>query len=156
MDTLTFAFSNLQVTGDVSLGLLPLKRKMCLIYVTVIGQPPVTPIYCSLVFGFWASTNCAITIIKALVQMALGVMFIDQTFHITCLSLQSHLFRNAWDRRFDEIPCFEAIFPWSDKAMQEACRETITKCHRFVQSTMILKWTKVIYYRKIQHRKDNK
>jgi hypothetical protein len=29
--------------------------------VAVIGQPPVTPIYCSLAFGLWASTNCAIT-----------------------------------------------------------------------------------------------
>jgi hypothetical protein len=27
----------------------------------MIGQPPVMPIYCSLSFGFWASTNCMIT-----------------------------------------------------------------------------------------------
>jgi hypothetical protein len=57
----TFTFSNPKVTGDVSPGLSPLNRKRCLVKVTVIGQPPVTPIYCSLAFGFWASTNCAIT-----------------------------------------------------------------------------------------------
>jgi hypothetical protein len=60
LDTFTFAFSNPQVTKDVSLGLSPLNRKRCLNKVTMIGQPPVMPIYCSLAFGFWASTNCAI------------------------------------------------------------------------------------------------
>jgi hypothetical protein len=61
LDTSTFVFSNPQVIRDVSPGPSSLDRKRCLIKVTVIEQPPVTPTCPPLAFPFGTSTNCAIT-----------------------------------------------------------------------------------------------